>query len=236
MTLSQPAPTGCTRELPDEHRPPGPDPHHPGGDLPPAPDRRDVVGPAPVPGGDGLGDDAGRLHLAAADVPAGPAREPPGPGRGVADARHAASADPPPVGGDRHHRPACRPDDGPGAVRGDLGRAAAAGVGGRSPRRRREGRGRLGAHGAGRTGRPRRPAGALRVRRPEVGVRPCRQRGRHVGPPSPGRDPLRHPVCQGRIGGERRSAFRPAPGGRARRDLRPPGRDRPFGPSRWVSA
>jgi len=79
-------------------------------------------------------------------------------------------------------------------------------------------------HGASRPGRPRRPAGALRLGRREVGVRPSQQRGRHVDPLSPGRRPLRHPVCQRRIGGERRSAFRPAPGGRARREFRRPGR------------
>ena len=68
------------------------------------------------------------------------------------------------------------------------------------------------------------PAGAARLGRRGVGARPRRQRGRHAGPLPPGRDPLRHPVRRRRNGGESGAPFRPATGGRARRELRRPGR------------
>ena len=224
MTLSHAGADDRTRDLPDELRPPGPDPHRPGGHQPPAADRHDAVGPAPVPGGGRVGDDAGRLHLAAAGVPAGPARKPAGPGRGADDAGPAAPADPPPVGGDRHHRPACRPGDGPGEDGGGSGLP--------QPPEWVQGVPVVGAKVAAawadtaQAG----PDGLVARLAPHasdalawvLGQR--RQRGRPAGPLPPGRDPLRDPVRRRRNGGERGAPFRPATGGRARRELRRPGR------------
>ena len=122
----------------------------------PPDDRHDAVGPAPLPGRGSLGDDAGRLHLADAPLPAGPARESAGPGRRGDDAGPPAPPDPPPVGGLRHHGPERRARDGLGEDRGGLRTATAARVGGRRPARGCEGRRRLGGDGGGRPGRPRR--------------------------------------------------------------------------------
>ena len=59
-----------------------------------------------------------------------------------------------------------------GEVCGGTGLAAAAGLGGKAPRRRSESRGRLDSGGGRRSGGPRRPGGALCLGRREMGVEP----------------------------------------------------------------
>ena len=182
------------------------------------------------------GDVAGRLHLAAHEVPGGPARREAGSGSRGDDARPAAPADRPPGGGDLHPGPACRRAEGLGAIGGGLRPAAATLVGRRAPRHRPEARGRLGGRRKGRPRWPRRPTGALLHEPPELGARPRRHRGRPAGPFPPRRGLLRHPVRQRRSGGARRPPLRPASCGQSAATAPSSWPARPFEPWRWVSA